>query len=302
MTSRADASSVIAICDALPALKAKFIVDTINGLDVAADHVRVQHSRMAFSSRIIDAFTGKGARRQTEINARLQQSLESAVTWIKDLTYSQAKIVRDLTVVAERTRGLETCVTRLAEYSLESRKNIQILKQAVEEKLQATDAELYRIKSVLQAQLHLEKVLSAWAAGQYDDFSLAGQCFTVVMDLYWGAFGHACRLETRERETLLTIAINRVSAHLLQQVKNVPSQRPSIDMWLANGSMPELHQEALGYLAAWAVTDRHPFTCAVADPSAPRSIYLPVLCTANRLGKALFFECYENREESRGYL
>lgn len=53
---------------ALPsAVKSRMLIDMVNCLDVADDHLRVKERRQSFFTRMFDFFSGQGGRRDVAI-------------------------------------------------------------------------------------------------------------------------------------------------------------------------------------------------------------------------------------------
>jgi hypothetical protein len=70
----------------MPCIVDKFVIEIANSIQVSQDHVRVQSTRLGKVARLVDGFTGAGAKRQQQINQNLTTGLNSAFEWLNTLT------------------------------------------------------------------------------------------------------------------------------------------------------------------------------------------------------------------------
>ncbi len=286
------------ICQLLSCLPEKFVVDFANGIDVTRDHIRVQNNRTSFSARLYDGFTGQGSRRQAEINASLADGVEGALVWLTELTESVARSNLALTRVNQRVASIQTAIARVANYSADTRTQIENLSQQIHVRMDRFSAELIRIAAEQRAEQQLERVFNKWAAGRFATFSNAGRCYAALEELRWGAFGDFCRTaeDQMARNSFLEDLANRVieqmrvDADLSKATARIP-----VDTWLAAPATRETVMdapEALAYLGNWSIFDLHPFVYTTSQRPLELPLALPRLCSAERIAGAMVEEVF----------
>ena len=180
------------VCRVLTCLPEKFVVDFANGIDVTKDHIRVQFAQTGFAARMYEGFTGKGARRQANINASLANGLEASLVWLNDLTNSLAKSNQAISRVNARVASLQQNVAEVVHFSVETRECLAALAQEIGQRCSMLEQEVGRIDFEQRAERHLRQVITKWEAGHYNGFSLAGRCYAALEELRWGDFGDFC--------------------------------------------------------------------------------------------------------------
>lgn len=285
------------IFQVLTCLPEKFIVDFVNGIDVARDHLRMQKERGGFYARCYDGLVGKGSKRQTEINTSLIDGVEASLNWLTDLTDSLAQSNLAIMRVNDRLSDLKQDAAKIAAYSFQTRQELAGLSQRLHDRCLNIEAEVTRIDFVQRVQLNLTDVFTKWQAGRFDSFSPAGRCFIALEELRWGAFGDYCRIHTgRERQTFMDEAVNRAIAQLKQDLCAGTSERLDTRMWLScpsNHSVLPDASEALAYLGTDYHPQHSPFISTVACVSKFMSLNVPKIMSATRLTQALASEVFE---------
>ena len=285
------------ICKVLTCLPEKFIVDFANGIDVTQDHLRVQRSRGGIFPRLCDTLTGKSKRRQDEVNANLAQGVEGALTWLTELTSSVAKSNLALAQVNDRVNALKEDTARLAHYSADTRKRLEILATKLNERCQKVEAELQRVDFTQRAALNLDEVFNRWKAGHFQHFSLAGRCYAALEELYWKDFGDFCRAHSESNRAVKfqEDLRNRLVIQLAADSGQKPSGRLAMDEWLlqpqGRGVLADA-QAALAYLGDAASVERQPFIFTVSQSPEKMPLEIPRLSSAERLGGALVNEIF----------
>lgn len=285
------------ICQVLTCLPEKFVVDFANGIDVGRDHLRVQKDRGNFYARCYDGLTGKGAKRQAEINASLIDGVEASLNWLTDLTDSLAQSNLAIARVNDRLSDLKRDAAKIAMYSIQTRQELKDLSQRLHERCFNIEAEVSRIDFVQRVQINLSDVFAKWQAGRFDSFSPAGRCFAALEELRWGAFGDYCRIHTgRERQTFVDEAVNRAIAQLRQDLRAGASERLDTHIWLnrpSNRSVLSDASEALAYLGTDYPPQHSPFVFTVARVGGAIPLEVPRIMCATRLSEALASEIFE---------
>jgi hypothetical protein len=285
---------VAELCQTLPCLPEKFIVDFANGIDVTRDHLRVlEAGNRSFFSRLWNGFTGESARRQVEIDKNLAGDVEASLEWLTELTGSLAKSNLAITHVNDRLNSLMGDTARLAHYSADTRRMLETCVARIETRLDALEKEYARLNQGRLAQAQIGQVFSAWEAGRYQRFSQAGRCYAALENLYWGEFGDYYRsvpVEDKLRQNLLETVANRAAACLQKDAKTEDGL-PSLD-WLC---LPEARdgdaQAALSYLGEG---EEMPFIQTISQnpDKADWPMDFPRLMAASRLADALVDEIF----------
>jgi hypothetical protein len=285
------------ICKTLGCLPQKFVVDFANGIDVVRDHLRVQRARSAFSARLYDGLTGKGARRQGEINASLADGVEASLSWLVELSESLASSNLAIARINDRVNALKHDVANIADYSVNTRRQLESLAVRLDERCGALAHEVARIDFVQRVQLNLDTVFNKWRAGRYGSFSLSGRCYAALEELRWGAFGDFCRhVSATDRQRYIDDLANRAIAQLSSDAGTKSDARLGTrDHWLARPRerhvLPDA-AEALAYMGDWCTPDRAPFVFAISQFPEELPMGLPRLSSAERVTEAMVYEVF----------
>jgi len=290
---------VVESLDILPILADKFVVDFVNGIHVANDHIRVQKQRTGFVSRLADGLTGSGASRQTEINANLANGVESSLKWLGELSESLAQSNYAIACVNNRLNTLKHDVAKIAHYSADTRQLLNALSVQVAERCGRLEHEVARIGMVQSVQLNLEHVFSKWGAGKYQHFSFANRCYAALEELHWGAFGDFYRSHASadDKQRFLEIAKNKAIDQLTKDVNAACTTRLEAQDWLAMPSSPNAatFMDALSYLGDAATDVQQPFIYSATQQPKQLPLRMPRLCSADRLGEAMLHEVFGGR-------
>lgn len=285
------------ICKVLTCLPEKFVVDFANGIDVTQDHLRVQGSRGGIFPRLYDGLTGKGKRRQDEVNANLAQGVEGALTWLTELTGSVAKSNLALALVNDRVNALKENTASVAHYSADTRQRLEELAIQLNERCHKVEEELRRVDFTQRAALNLDAIFNRWKAGHFQHFSLAGRCYVVLEELRWKDFGDFCRAHagSERAKTFQDDLRNRLVIQLAADLGQKPGGRLAMDEWLLQPQGRDVladAQAALAYLGDGACVERQPFIFTVTQSPEQLSLEIPRLSSAERLGGALINEVF----------
>ena len=285
--------------DILPMLADKFVVDFVNGIHVANDHIRVQKQRTGFFSRLADSVTGSSAARQAEINANLANGVESSLKWLGELSESLAQSNYAIVCVNNRLNDLKHDVAKIAHYSADTRQLLNALSVKMAERCDRLEHEVARIDFVQRVQINIEHVFSKWGAGKYQHLSLANRCYAALEELHWGAFGDFYRSNASEydKQRLLEIAKNKAIDQLSKDVNVTCVTRLEAHDWLTMPNSPNAANlaDALSYLGDAANDVQQPFIYSATQQPQQLPLRMPRLCSADRLGEALLHEVFGGR-------
>lgn len=290
---------IVESLDILPMLADKFVVDFVNGIHVANDHIRVQKQRTKFFSRLADSVTGSGAARQAEINTNLANGVESSLKWLGELSESLAQSNYAIVCVNNRLNDLKHDVAKIAHYSADTRQLLNALSVQMAERCDRLEHEVARIDSVQRVHLNIEHVFSKWGAGKYQHFSHANRCYVALEELHWGAFGDFYRSNASEydKQRFLEIAKNKAIDQLTKEVNATSVTRLNAHDWLAmpSSSNAATLTDALTYLGDAANDVQQPFIYSATQQPKQLPLRMPRLCSADRLGEAMLHEVFGGR-------
>lgn len=285
--------------DILPMLADKFVVDFVNGIHVANDHIHVQKQRTGFFSRLADSVTGSSAARQAEINANLANGVESSLKWLGELSESLAQSNYAIVCVNNRLNDLKHDVAKIAHYSADTRQLLNALSVKMAERCDLLEHEVARIDFVQRVQINMDHVFSKWGAGKYQHLSLANRCYAALEELHWGAFGDFYRSNASEydKQRLLEIAKNKAIDQLSKDVNVTCVTRLEAHDWLTMPNSPNTANlaDALSYLGDAANDVQQPFIYSATQQPQQLPLRMPRLCSAERLGEALLHEVFGGR-------
>jgi hypothetical protein len=282
-------------CQILSCLPEKFIVDFANGLDVTQDHLRKQKDR-SFFVRLKEGISGQSATRQQAINASMADGLEASLTWLTELTSSLATTNYALAQVNDRVTSLVADTATLANYSADTREQLNLLAEKVNSRLGTLEAQLNRVDRVQKGQLHLEQIFSSWSAGRFSALPLAGRCYVALEELRWGAFGDAIRHgEKQQAEQMLVILKNRALTQLAQDQNSRATVRHDTQSWLAWQAGQIQHNEwpeAINWLGDWCNEDAHPVIWSTTQQYDALPLRMPRLSSAERIAESMVDEVF----------
>ena len=286
------------VCNVLPCLPEKFVVDLVNGLDVAHDHIRVQRRRDRFLSRMYDGFTGKSATRQMEINSNLANSIEGTLNLLTILTESVTQSNYALERANKRIGELQENVASIANYAVETRNQLNEMARKISLRCETLRDEINRVDFEQQAERQLTQVFYKWEAGHFAPFSLLGRVYAVLEELRWGAFGAYCQNNNNiTRQGFLEQLENMATVQVRKDLQlKTTSSVINAEVWVAptleRNNLPD-GQEALAYLGNWSNPESHPFVYMTTQlPDAP-PLFLPRLFPSERATQAMVSEIFE---------
>ena len=279
------------VCKALPVVLEKCVVDFVNGIDVGRDHHKHQVNRSAFHQRLLDGLMGRGARRRSEITARLLDAAEGSFGWLLDVTRSHVRGNLAIKRLNEALVSLSEDVSALAEVSAESRTTVGELVALVGRRDEKLEEWRQRTDAYLDAELQQNMVFAKWARGAYAGVSVMGRCYAALEELRWGQFG--AFVSSGHGDKRSTELLDMVKDKSMQQVVN-DAKCASVDERLPTTAWLAMPPEALvdGSEALEFLAGDHscaPFVRAVCGNSAGRCMSddVPRISSVKRMVGAL---------------
>lgn len=291
--------SPLQFLDAVPSAQGRVLVDMVNCLDVARDHIRVStQTESDFFRRFVGAVTGESQKRNNRIAQSQQTVLESAVETIKELAKHQTRSNYAIAQVAKRLTYVEESLAKCVNVLMETKDAVRQLRVDVDVHVERLNAEIARLDLRAAASEHMDNVISRWEAGRFNYFPMASRCFVALHELYWGEFGDYCRRHPEgSSQTLLNTFQNKAIARLK---KDAMSEEPlSMAQWLAKGNASDteadLFQQGLAYLGSHATPSTSPWTYTMTQLPDANDLPMKVMriCEAEyipeRLAREIFF-------------
>ena len=288
------------LCQTLICLPEKFVVDFANGIDVARDHLHVQRERTGFFARMYDGFTGQGTRRQTQINASLADGVEASLQWLCELSESLAHSNWAIAQVNDRVTMLTGSVARLANYSADTREQLQALAHRLDTRMQGMEQDIARIDFIQKAQLNVDTSFNKWTAGRFAALSPAARCYATLEELRWGALGDYCRSSysgQRQCRDFMHMVADRATAQMAADaVISLQTPAEMSTVWLTApptkpGNSAEDLRNAVAYMADGMNVSKSPFVSAAALQRPP-SLAVPLIAYSRRVAEALVQEVF----------
>ena len=249
-----------------PQLTEKALVDFINGLEVTADHIRVQTKvNSDFFARTWNGLNGESALRQNTINQHVTESLKTVSIWLENLQGQQ--IQSDLAIAKVSDKLIETRKGLLllldSHQALKNEVNgILVQIDSMKNDHQQLSARLEQVDSGRLATQQIAAVFDKWQAGRLDHFPILVRLFLVFDELYWGDFGNYCRKCGLEHIEIRRL-VQQVQDKSLIQLKHEWEKSQTVYLWQddTKSSLKNLHgdyREMIAYLTDGAPHDAMP--------------------------------------------
>lgn len=290
--------SPLQFLEAVPSAQGRVLVDMVNCLDVAKDHIRVStQTESSIFRRLVSAVTGETQKRNNRIAQSQQTVLESAVETIKELARHQTRSNYAIAQVAKRLTYVEESLAKSVNVLMETQNALCQLRVDVDGHVKRLNAEIARLDLRAAASEQMENVISRWEVGQFNHFPVASRCFVALHELYWGEFGDYCRHHpVGSSQTLLNTFQNKAIARLKKDAK---SEEPlAMTQWLAKSNASEaeadLFQQGLAYLGSHAQPSTSPWSYTMTQLPDANNLPMKVMriCEAEyipeRLGREMF--------------
>lgn len=239
------------ICDLLegvPVLQDKMIVELVNGLEVAHDHIRVRDQRQhSVVARAWDALTGRAARRQQHIDQNIAEGLRTTTIWLENLQAGQIQTDRALTYVSNKLLETRQGVQKLVFKHLELKETVERLDERLQQYQLRTDALQEEVRSIglrQSALIHMNKEFDKWEGGGYKKFAPLTQMMLVLEALNWGPFGNYDKENPEFREQVYY----KCSIALANREGIKEQLMPTVDWLTPVTKEKEVHKQLFAYL------------------------------------------------------
>lgn len=222
---------------ALPsAVKSRMLIDMVNCLDVADDHLRVKERRQSFFPRMFDFFSGQGGRRDAAIAQSQQTTLREVVNVTTKLARELSNTNLALAEVGGRLGAVERLLAQVTHLALDQRQALDALAKTVESERLRVDERLQTLDLRVAAHEQLGLVFKRWAAGDFRHLPLASRASAALQELRWGVFGEFLARRPQEAQTLRESAIKDTAIRLQADIReeNMDANDPlGLRAWLS---------------------------------------------------------------------
>lgn len=275
----------------MPCIVDKFVIEIANSIQVSQDHVRVQSTRLGKVARLVDGFTGAGAKRQQQINQNLTIGLNSAFEWLNTLTKELTLGFSAIQVANQKITEVQDAVTDLAGFSVETRYLLEELSVNLHDRCDNLDERLSLVEAENKAERQITLLFKQWAAHDFDQISPLLRLYTVLERLYWGDFGDYYRQYHSDHKA------KKLIQDLKQRIRLEAIQRLQVDTSIGKNDF--LHplqwakkndrelsldlKETYAYMGDWTDADKIPFNYFASQQPEQLSLYLPRILTAEKL-------------------
>ena len=286
----------------MPCIADKFVIEIANSIQVSQDHVRVQSTRLGKVARLVDGFTGAGAKRQKQINQNLTTGLNSAFEWLNTLTQELTLGISAIQVANQKITEVQDAVTDLTEFSIETRYLLEELSVNLHDRCDNLDQRLSLVEAENKAERQITLLFKQWKAHEFEQLSPLLRLYTILERLYWGDFGdyyrqyhqdhkaqkslqdlkECVRLETIDRLQWDTGIGKNDFLHPLQWAEKNREFSPDL-------------KETYAYMGDWTDADKIPFNYFASQQPEQLSLYLPRILTAEKLASYSLNEMFGGR-------
>ncbi|MGN6234322.1 MAG: diguanylate cyclase regulator RdcB family protein [Trinickia sp.] len=248
----------------VPSAKDRVLIDMVNSLDVARDHLRVARvGESDILGRFIGAISGDTQRRNNRIAQHQHLTLDGLVDTVTLLAQSQTRSFSAIEQVSTRLTEVEHSLAKVAHMTADIRDAVYQLRGVVRESAALLKDEIDRLDLRAAATEHMDNVMSRWESGRFDAFPIASRGIVVLHELYWGAFGDYLRRHrgANNVQILLDTLREKMSVRWRQQAgeDGLP-----LAQWLARPvaleAQSEFFLEGLAYLGAGHSSQLRPWS------------------------------------------
>lgn len=290
------------ISKVLPCIADKFVIEIANSIQVSQDQVRVQSDRLGKVARIIDGFTGVGQQRQQQVNQNLTTGLSAAFDWLNTLTQELTLGFSAIQVANQKITEVQDAVTDLAGFSLETRDLLEQLSISLHGRCDGLDQRLSLIEAENKAERQITLLFKQWETSHFEQLSPLLRLYTVLEQLYWGAFGDYYRQYQHDNKAQKSVQdlkerIRLESIQRLQADKKSDKQDYFHPLqWAENtGEFSLGFKESYAYMGDWSQADKMPINYFASQQPEQLSLYLPRILTAERLASHSLNEMFGGR-------
>ena len=291
------------VLEDFPQLREKAVIDIVNGMEVAGDHLRYRDENPGtMVSRVWGVITGGTMRRQQALDRSLEGGLNGIKEWQVALQAAQANSDLAITRLAKHLHKTRRFVMELEAKNRHLQQDVTAIKQQLGKLIERTDKRLSDLQEALRRESAQRRawdavnlVGSRWESGRFDAFPTFLRAVLAANDLYWSDFGAFLRLNETSRQDAAKVCehARNTLATLTRVTAAEEQQRPrAIEDWLAaltETSLSADQRDIAIYLLEDAPPDVQPLAASAGirlrgpDEALPRN--LPRLMLPRYLGE-----------------
>lgn len=286
--------------ETLPCLADKFVIELANSIQVNQDHIRVQESRLGKAARLMDAFTGQSATRQTQINTNLQTGLNSAFEWLDTLTKETQLGFLAIQTANEKIIQLNEGMIELIDYSAETRQLLNQLSKNLHQKCDYLHDRIQHIEAESRAERQINLLFDKWEAGLFSHLPIMSRLYISLEQLFFGDFGDYHRQYRTSSPKVVTDLLESIQIKAIKQLNQDAELKHSAFMptikWLNESeALTTDFNQALEFMGDWTNPDSQAFIYTASQRPSELPLYLPRILTAETLAKRSTQEMFTGR-------
>ena len=280
------------VLEDFPQLREKAVIDILNGMEVASDHLRYRDENPGtMVSRVWSVLTGGTMRRQQALDRSLEGVLNGIKEWQVAFQEAQPKSDLAITRVARHLHEIRRFEMELEAKHRHLQQDVTAIKQQLAEHKELTDKKFSDLREALRRECTGRRawdavglVRSRWERGTFDAFPAFLRAVLAANELYWSDFGTFLRLNgasEQDAAKLCEYARNTLAA-LTRNSAAGERQRPrTIEDWLAAPAETSLsadRRDVTIYLLEDAPLDVQPLAASAVtrlhgpDGALPRNV------------------------------
>lgn len=290
--------------DLFPALKDKFAVRLVSGLNAVKEQARVQQENEGFINEMWSFFTGDSRRRQDYINGHLTGVVEQTVEQLTEVMDSLSFTERTLDLVVGELKNLQGHSEFIAYEVIGLKEKLSELEASVNHRLCELAGSLKEVDFRLRASQQVDRAIWRWKAGSLSSLPTLLRCYSVLEELWWGDFGYYIQQYPGTEATKLLESLRfRLISCLSEEVNAKSGDRLPREVWfplLKAGEESQLSviNRTVNLLSDWATHDVAPYVSLMRTPDSDdrAMLMIPHAFSADRLGRELLNEVFICRE------
>jgi hypothetical protein len=248
-----------------PQLTEKMVVDLVNGIEVANDHLRCRCLPQPMFGRLWRSLTGREAREQYLIDVNFANGVSAIAVWLQDLQSFQAESDMAIAAMASKLAETRDC---LGEHFASIREALGVAIDDANGRIDRLTRRVNILDARARAENHIKLLLQHLEGERdYPPQPLLAKAFFVIDQLWWGDFGAYCRLAegATEIRDCIEIASVEVGEYIARAFEVGARQLFPVEELLKSLSkMPEEERLILGYLAEVRASNSAPLFRALA--------------------------------------
>jgi NTE family protein len=197
----------------LPGVADRALVDLVNGLQVDGDVLRFRRQR-GLLGRVLDGVTGADRARALLVQENLAAGQHALLDWVRELTGAVSLTQVGLMAAQESLLEARWAVRGLGERVGGVEDALAALGAHLEDRVDALQAEVWRLRGRVEAEAELDRRVAAWASGRtYPGLPWVVAAALLAREVFSGAVG-AYEAHAGDGGAFREHLVDRVLAHV----------------------------------------------------------------------------------------